>query len=87
MCTAVMCRLVQGRLAQLQVERDQLDSRAVTAERDYAATSSEVEEAKLSLKVKLEEQQNQFRAIEEEQYSEWEKRVSFAAITVTNAFL
>lgn len=67
---------LQARLAQLQSERDQLDSRATVAERDYAAASSELEETKFNLKVKLEEQQNQFRAIEEEQYSDWEKRVS-----------
>ena len=68
--------LLQAQLAQLQVERDRLDSRATVAERDYAAASSELEETKLNLKVKLEEQQNQFRAIEEEQYSDWEKRVN-----------
>lgn len=67
--------MVQGQLSQLQAERDRLDTRATTAERDLATASSELEEARLSLKVKLEEQQNQFRAIEEEQYSEWEKRV------------
>lgn len=71
---------MQGRLTQLQAERDRLDSQATIAERDYGAASSELEEAKLSLKVKLQEQQNQFRAIEEEQYSEWEKRVSLAVI-------
>ena len=52
-----------------------LEVRATTAEKDLATATSELEEAKLGLKVKLEEQQNQFRAIEEEQYSDWEKRV------------
>ncbi|KAL0052909.1 hypothetical protein WJX82_009775 [Trebouxia sp. C0006] len=66
---------LQGQVSRLQAERDRLDARASTAERDLAAATSELEEARLSLKVKLEEQQNQFRAIEEEQYSEWEKRV------------
>ncbi len=66
---------LQGQVSRLQAERDRLDVRASTAERDLAAATSELEEARLSLKVKLEEQQNQFRAIEEEQYSEWEKRV------------
>ena len=69
--------ILQGQLSQLQAERDRLDTQATTAERDLATASSELEEARLSLKVKLEEQQNQFRAIEEEQYSEWEKRVRF----------
>ena len=69
--------MLQGQLAQLQADQAQLDSRATAAERDYAAASSELEETKLNLKVKLEEQQNQFRAIEEEQYSNWEKRVIF----------
>lgn len=68
--------LLQGQLAQLQLERDRLDKRATVAERDHAAASSELQETKLNLKVKLEEQQNQFKAIEEEQYSDWEKRVS-----------
>ncbi|KAL3159975.1 hypothetical protein ABBQ38_010362 [Trebouxia sp. C0009 RCD-2024] len=66
---------LQGQLAQLQLERDRLDKRATVAERDHAAASSELQETKLNLKVKLEEQQNQFKAIEEEQYSDWEKRV------------
>ena len=70
--------LLQARLAQLQADRDQLDNRATVAERDYAAASSELEETKLNLNVKLEEQQNQFRAIEEEQYSDWEKRVNLS---------
>ena len=60
----------------MQAERDRLDSRATTAERDYTATSTELEKAQLSLTVKLEEQQTQFRAIEEEQFSEWQNRVS-----------
>ena len=68
--------LLQAQLAQLQADRDRLDTRVTVAERDYAAASSELEETKLDLKVKLEEQQNQFRAIEEEQYSDWEKRVN-----------
>ena len=69
---------MQARLAQLQSERDRLDSRATAAERDYAAASSELKETKTSLEAKLEEQQKQFRALEEEQYSEWEKKVSRA---------
>ena len=69
--------LLQARLAQLQADRDRLDSQATTAEKDYAAASSELEKTRLNLKVKLEEQQNQFKAIEEEQYSDWEKRVIY----------
>ena len=71
--------LLKARLHQLQATNEQLDSHITTADRDLAATSSELADAKLSLKVKLEEQQNQFRAIEEEQYSEWEKRVRSSA--------
>ena len=67
---------MQARLAHTQAERDRLDTRATTAERDLASATSDLEEARLNLKVKLEEQQNQFRAIEEEQYGDWEKRVS-----------
>ncbi len=66
-------------------ERDRLDARASTAERDLAAATSELDEAILSLKVKLEEQQNQFRAIEEEQYSEWEKRVCLCILDAASA--
>lgn len=71
---------MQAQLAQLQADRDRLDSRATVAEREYAAASSELEDTKLNLKVKLEEQQNQFRAIEEEQYSDWEKRVKLTHV-------
>ncbi len=74
-----MLLTLQGRLDQVEAERDRLDARATTAEQHLAAATSELEKARLSLKVKLEEQQNQFRAIEEEQYSEWEKRVSLCA--------
>ena len=76
MCHDFVVLHLQARLDQLQADRDQLDVRATTAEHDLATATSQLEEARLSLKVKLEEQQNQFRAIEEEQYSEWEKRVS-----------
>ena len=76
MCHHFVVLLLQARLDQLQADRDQLDARATTAEHDLATATSQLEEARMSLKVKLEEQQNQFRAIEEEQYSEWEKRVS-----------
>ena len=72
--------LMQARLAQVQAERDRLDTQATTAEKDLATATSELEEARLNLKVKLEEQQNEFRAIEEEQYSDWEKRVSGANV-------
>ena len=67
--------LVQGRLAELQAERDELDSRATTAERGLVSVTGQLEEARRGLTAKLEEQQNQFRAIEEEQYRDWEKRV------------
>jgi len=76
---------LQGQVSRLQAERDRLDARASTAERDLAAATSELEEARLSLKVKLEEQQNQFRAIEEEQYSEWEKRVCLCILGAASA--
>lgn len=76
---------LQGQVSRLQAERDRLDARASTAERDLAAATSELEEARLSLKVKLEEQQNQFRAIEEEQYSEWEKRVCLCTLGAESA--
>ena len=72
--------LLQAQLAQLQADRDRLDIRATAAERDYAAASSELEDTKLTLKVKLEEQQNQFRVIEEEQYGDWEKRVKLTYV-------
>ena len=76
MCHDFVVLHLQARLDQLQADRDQLAARATTAEHDLAIATSQLEEARMSLKVKLEEQQNQFRAIEEEQYSEWEKRVS-----------
>lgn len=79
--------LLQGQLAQLQLERDRLDNRATVAERDHAAASLELQETKLNLKVKLEEQQNQFKAIEEEQYSDWEKRVSLTHAAYLRAAL
>ena len=66
---------LQSRLAQLQAERDELEDKATTSASRLDTTSKELEQVQAELKSKLEEQQSQFRALEEEQYGDWEKRV------------
>ena len=59
----------------MQAERDQLEDTAVSSASKLETTSKELDHIRADLKSKLEEQQSQFRALEEEQYGDWEKRV------------
>ena len=77
-----MRALLQTQLAQLQTERDELDKRATTSARELEAATKELGQLRADLKSKLEEQQSQFRALEEEQYGDWEKKASNLLITV-----
>lgn len=74
--------LLQGRLAQLQAERDELEDKATTSASRLDTTSQELQQIQAELKSKLEEQQSQFRALEEEQYGDWEKRVGSTLLLV-----
>ena len=75
LCEKYVAVLLQSRLAQLQAERDELEDKATTSASRLDTTSKELEQIQAELKSKLEEQQSQFRALEEEQYGDWEKRV------------
>ena len=62
-------------MAQLQAERDALELRAATLATELEAATRELDQARSDLDSKLKQQQNEFRALEEEQYRDWEKRV------------
>lgn len=77
----IVCNWLQSRLAQVQAERDELEDRANTSGKQLESTSKELEQIRAELESKLEEQQSQFRALEEEQYGDWEKRVQLLPAT------
>ena len=65
---------------QLQAERDALELRASTSATKLEAATRELDQTKTDLSSKLKQQQNEFRALEEEQYGDWEKRVRHSSL-------